>query len=115
MKKLITLFFFFATISIGRSQCNKCFELLNSDPKNPNICVLKIQFVFDKAQYRPEFQSEIDSLAILLNAYPNFVVEVGNHADSRGRAEYYGQNITQKRAQAVVDSLIVKGVPKERV
>lgn len=115
MKKSLTTFVFLLAISMGRTQCAQCFEFINSNPKSPNTCVLKIQFVFDKAQYRPEFRPEIDSLVILLNKYSNFVVEVGNHSDSRGSAEYYGQNPTQKRAQAVVDSLIAKGIPKERM
>lgn len=114
MKKLLTLFLFFATISFGRSQCDKCFELLNSDPKKPNTCVLKVQFVFDKAQYRPEFQPEIDSLAILLNTYRTFVIEVGNHRDSRGSDEY-SRDITLIRARAVVDSLVARGISKERL
>lgn len=114
MRSLLTTFLFLITISIGRTQCAKCFELINSNPKSPNTCVLELQFVFDKPQYLPEFQSEIDSLAALLNRFPNFIVEVGNHRDSRG-SDMYGSNITQRRAWAVVDSLIAKGVSKERV
>lgn len=49
-----------------------------------------------------------------LNDNPSIIIELGSHTDSRGTVEY-NYNLSQKRAQAVVDYLIEKGVPTERL
>ena len=45
---------------------------------------------------------------------PNIVIELGSHTDSRGTHEY-NDSLSYKRAKAVVDYLISKGIEPDRL
>lgn len=55
----------------------------------------------------------LDSMASFLNTNKQLQIEIGDHTDERGSAAY-SKNLTGKRAQAIVDYLISKGVDKNR-
>ncbi len=74
----------------------------------------EIQFVFDKCFPFQEFNDTIDVMVQILNENPTMVAEIGGHTDSRGTHEY-NMTLSQCRAQAIVDSLIARGIPKERL
>lgn len=74
----------------------------------------EIQFKFDSPVMFPEFVDSVDNIVKILNDNPTFVVEIGGHTDSRGNDEY-NQKLSQSRAQAVTDSLIARGIAKERL
>jgi peptidoglycan-associated lipoprotein len=74
----------------------------------------EIQFKFDKAEMFPEFVDSVENMVRILNDNPTMVVEIGGHTDSRGNDEY-NEALSQRRSQAVVDSLIARGIPKERL
>ncbi len=76
--------------------------------------VLKnIYYDFDKATLRPESTVELDRLVVILNENPTIKVEISSHTDTRGN-DAYNQNLSQKRAQSVVDYLTKKGIKKDR-
>jgi outer membrane protein OmpA-like peptidoglycan-associated protein len=94
---------------------------------NPAICLVKIPeipkdkmvlenvyFAFDKAVLLPVSFETLDKLVASLNAYPDVVLEIGGHTDDLG-SEEYNQQLSQRRAQAVVDYLISKGIAAERL
>lgn len=74
----------------------------------------EIQFVFDKAIMFPEFVDSVENMVIILKDNPTMIVEIGGHTDSRGNDDY-NEKLSQSRAQAVTDSLIARGIAKERV
>jgi len=74
----------------------------------------EIQFVFDKPIMFDQFVDSVDIMVQILNDNPTMVVEIGGHTDSRGNDEY-NQKLSLSRAQAVVDSLIARGIAKERL
>ncbi len=73
-----------------------------------------IHFEFDKAIIKPESFSILDSIANWILANPSMVVEIAGHTDNIGSAEY-NLKLSQRRAEAVRQYLINKGVPPERI
>lgn len=74
----------------------------------------EVQFIFDEAIMFPEFVDTIDIILQILTDNPTMVAEIGGHTDSRGSDEY-NRVLSQRRAQAIVDSLVAHGIPKERL
>lgn len=74
----------------------------------------EIQFEFDKPIMFKQFVDSVDIMVSILKDNPTMVVEIGGYTDSRGNDEY-NQKLSQSRAQAVTDSLIAHGIPKERI
>ena len=74
-----------------------------------------IFYDFDKATLRPESETALDNeLIAILNDNPNISIELASHTDVRGR-DAYNQDLSQRRAQSVVDYLISKGIAPDRV
>ncbi|MBN1417080.1 MAG: OmpA family protein [Bacteroidales bacterium] len=73
-----------------------------------------IFFDLDKADLRPESMVSLDRLVETLNDNPNIVIELGSHTDFRATDEY-NNDLSRRRAQAVVNYLIEKGIVRERL
>lgn len=68
-----------------------------------------IYFDFDKSNLKDEGKAELDKLATQLNASKEYDIVIGGHADSTG-PEAYNMKLSERRAQAVVKYLLMKGV-----
>ena len=73
-----------------------------------------IFYDFGKWDLRPESMVSLDKLVETLNDNPNVTIELMSHTDSRDTEEY-NLDLSQKRAQSVVDYLISKGIDRERL
>ncbi len=71
-------------------------------------------FDFDSAVLKPGAYSEIDRTAAVLNRYPQTTILVEGYTDSRG-SETYNQQLSERRAQAVRDALVNRGVDPRRL
>lgn len=71
-------------------------------------------FDFDSSTLKPGAYREIDRTANVLNRYPQTTIMVEGHTDSRG-AEAYNQQLSERRAQAVRDALVNRGVDARRL
>jgi peptidoglycan-associated lipoprotein len=77
--------------------------------------VLKgILYDLAKAELRDESKTILDSLTTTMNNNPTFVIEIASHTDSRADS-LYNQDLSQRRAQSVVDYLVSKGIDKDRL
>ena len=76
--------------------------------------LIDIFYDFDKATLRPESKKALDELIGLLNDNPNVTIELSAHTDRKGSDEY-NVNLSQRRAQSVVDYLINGGIEKDRL
>ena len=76
--------------------------------------VLKgVTFETGSTRLTAESETMLNDIASTLRKYNSMVVEVSGHTDNRG-AERFNQQLSTKRAKAVVDYLISKGVePKQ--
>jgi len=73
-----------------------------------------IYFGYDAFVIQPESFLFLDSMASFLNTNKQLQIEVGNHNDERGSTAY-SKDLTGKRAQAITDYLISKGIDKNRI
>ncbi len=73
-----------------------------------------VLFAFDKATLSPEAFRNVDKLADFLRKHPNRSVLIEGHTDSVGSDEY-NLDLSKKRADAVKNSLVTKGVGEDRI
>lgn len=75
-----------------------------------------VLFGFDKANIKDEGKVELDQLYSQLNniAATDGQIVVTGHTDRIGNAAY-NQKLSEKRAQSVVDYLVNKGIPSDRI
>ncbi|MDO4159216.1 MAG: OmpA family protein [Prevotellaceae bacterium] len=78
------------------------------------VLIDNIFFDFDKYVLRDESKTSLDELVKLLNENPNVTIELSAHCDYKGSAEY-NKTLSQRRAEAVVNYLIEKGIAKDRL
>lgn len=79
------------------------------------VILENIFYDFDKATLRPESEKALDNeLITILDDNPNISIELASHTDFRGR-DAYNQDLSQRRAQSVVDYLISRGIAPDRV
>ncbi|MCX2742841.1 OmpA family protein [Mangrovivirga sp. M17] len=73
-----------------------------------------IYFEFDKAKLTDNSYSELNKLERMMAENPGIRVEIGGHTDNIGPASY-NKDLSKKRAMAVVDYLIDKGIDPSRL
>jgi peptidoglycan-associated lipoprotein len=73
-----------------------------------------IFYDFAKWELRPESMVSLDNLVETLNDNPNITIELMSHTDSRDTPAF-NIELSQKRAQSVVDYLISKGIAPDRL
>ncbi|RSK45899.1 OmpA family protein [Hymenobacter perfusus] len=78
------------------------------------VVLNNIFFDFDKATLRKESTNELERLQKLLVETPALRLEISGHTDNVGKAEY-NKDLSQRRAKAVVDYLVAKGIDKGRL
>ncbi|MEX1314560.1 MAG: OmpA family protein [Desulfotignum sp.] len=71
-------------------------------------------FDYDKSTLLPGAYAELQRISDVLNKYPQTIIEVGGHTDTRG-SEEYNLRLSEQRAQAVKDELIRNGVMAQRI
>lgn len=73
-----------------------------------------IFYDFGKYDLRPESMVALDRLVEVLNDNPNITIELGSHTDIRDTEEFNFQ-LSQQRAQAVINYLISKDIATDRL
>ena len=73
-----------------------------------------IYFDFDKATFKTESYTELNKLEAMMSQNQNIVMEIGGHTDAVGTKEY-NKYLSLKRAQAVKDYLVKKGINTRRI
>jgi peptidoglycan-associated lipoprotein len=80
------------------------------DSKTKMMIVMKdIFYEFDKFSLTESSKRELDRYLDYFNQYPNMIIEIGAHTDSRGN-DVYNWKLSENRAKAVVDYFVSKGV-----
>jgi len=71
-------------------------------------------FDYDSATILPGGYTDIANLARVLNQYPQTMIRVEGHTDTKG-SEEYNQKLSERRAQAVATALVQQGVAQSRI
>jgi len=74
----------------------------------------EVLFDFDKYNIKPQYYQFLDKAAAVFERNPELKVEIEGHTDNIG-TKAYNQKLSLKRARAVMDYLVEKGVDKERL
>jgi peptidoglycan-associated lipoprotein len=73
-----------------------------------------ILYDLDKWDLRPVSKVALDGLVKTLNDNPTIVIKIMSHTDTRAD-DNYNEDLSQKRAQSVVDYLIESGIASDRL
>ena len=76
--------------------------------------VYGLHFDFDKAVLRPDTAQLVREIGIMLQANPNWVLQIAGHTDSVGGPQY-NQRLSAERARAVRQALIARGIAPDRL
>jgi outer membrane protein OmpA-like peptidoglycan-associated protein len=79
--------------------------------------VVKLDNIYydsDSWKLRKEAAKELDRLASILTKYPNMLIEISSHTDTRGNAQD-NLALSQKRITEVLDYLSKKGIARNRM
>jgi len=74
----------------------------------------KLYFAHDEATLQEASYPVLDEVVVALKDNKGFRVQVQGHSSSEGPEEH-NQTLSEARAQAVLDYLVARGIPKERI
>ncbi len=95
--------------------CKKIIAMsVKEKRKNVVFNIENILYDYNSAALRPESVVSLEKLRTVLNDNPNIVIELRSHTDSKG-SDSYNMDLSQKRAQSVVDWLITNGISSSRL
>jgi len=98
----------------GQDKSRDFMATIQLTPIDRPIELPNIFYDFGKWDLRPESMVSLDRLVETLNDNPNVTIELMSHTDSRDTEEF-NLDLSQKRAQSVVDYLIAKGIAADRL
>ena len=92
---------------------------LDCDPCPPNDlgCRLSLQpiyFDFDRYNIRPDAEIELAKILAAMREYPQLVIHIESHTDSRGN-DSYNEALSEKRAQSTLTWIVDKGIDRDRL
>ena len=83
-------------------------------PREP-VVLPDIQYGLSKWDLTTDYQDSLTDLYLVLLNNPNIVVEIRSHTDCRPYIGLTNDTLSQRRAQSVVDFLIMRGIEPERI
>jgi peptidoglycan-associated lipoprotein len=83
--------------------------------KGEAIRLNNIYYDYDDDKILPDAEGDLNYLANIMKNYPDVIIEVSSHTDSRGN-DAYNQKLSQRRAESAVKYLVEKdGIARERL
>jgi outer membrane protein OmpA-like peptidoglycan-associated protein len=98
----------------GFKDADGCADDLPAPVKSVVGVIQGVKFKGLTAQLVPSSLGGLDRIAEVLRENPDIKVEIAGHTDGRGR-EDTNRELSQKRAEAVREYLVSKGIARERV
>jgi outer membrane protein OmpA-like peptidoglycan-associated protein len=89
----------------------------DNTPDIGTTALLNVNFDFDKAVIKSTSMPAIDNMYALMRTYPRLTIELRGHTDSRNSTgdPDYNVKLSQRRADAVKEALVKRGVAPERI
>jgi len=78
------------------------------------IVLRNILYDYDKSFIRLDAEPDLEMLYGYLRSYPEMIIELGSHTDSKGR-DGYNESLSQRRAEAARQWLVAKGIQPNRI
>lgn len=102
------------TSTIGLEDSKEFRFQFKLSPTDEPIKVNNINYAFGSYEITEESKAALDSVVQLLNLNPTIKIELMAHTDFVG-SDQFNSELSQKRAQSVVDYLISKGINSARL
>lgn len=105
-----------ATVTTVGVEFSKDFEkdfIIQPIPEEP-IVLPEILYDLAKWDLKPQYQDSLQGLIQTLRDNPNLVIELASHTDTRDTEEH-NDILSQRRAQSVVNYLIMRGIDPARL
>lgn len=78
------------------------------------IVINPIYFDFDLWNIREDAEYELEDIVSVMNTYPELVIKIESHTDSRG-SKTYNRNLSDRRAKSTRDYIISRGIASNRI
>ncbi len=106
-------------VTVKGTQDKEVNVTISLDPIDKIIAADRIElnpiyFDFDKSNITSKAAFELDKLVQVMNKYPDMVIDVTSHTDSRG-SDSYNMRLSDRRAKTTVQYVISKGIDKSRI
>jgi len=89
-------------------------DLIVTEGGVQKIAINPIYFHFDKYNIREQAAAELDKVVYVLKKYPNIVINIESHTDSRG-SDTYNVELSTNRAKATYDYIVGKGINPSQI
>ena len=98
-------------------------EPIPAAPSEPEVEVLtifepirlnNIYYDLDDDQILPDAEGDLDFIYDLMTKYPDMVIELASHTDSRA-SDAYNEDLSQRRANSAKQYLLVRGIAEQRI
>jgi len=115
--KATSYFYHYEDMNLTADMAGDC---LNKDvplmklKEGASIVLRHIYYDVDKATLRPESERELDRLVQIMQDNPELIIEIAGHTDSDA-SEDYNLDLSQRRAEAVVNYLQAAGIAANRM
>lgn len=83
-------------------------RITTGDDLTKKLALKPIYFDFDGAAIRKRSEIELAKVIAVMKKYPDIVIEVRSHTDSRG-SDAYNRALSERRAKATVDYIVNEG------
>jgi outer membrane protein OmpA-like peptidoglycan-associated protein len=94
---------------------NETVVILLEKISDAPIVLRNIYYDFDKSNLRlNESFEDLEKLYTFVTDNPELTIQINSHTDARA-SHAYNEKLSQRRAQAVVDFLLARNIPKERL
>lgn len=103
----------FTTVGVEFSKDFEKDFMLQPIPAEP-IMLPEILYDLAKWDLKPQYEDSLQGLVQTLRDNPNLVIELASHTDFRDSDER-NDILSQRRAQSVVDYLIIRGIDPQRL
>ncbi|PIY31015.1 MAG: hypothetical protein COZ08_09685, partial [Bacteroidetes bacterium CG_4_10_14_3_um_filter_42_6] len=103
----------FTTVGVEFSKDFEKNFMLQPIPAEP-IMLPEILYDLAKWDLKPQYEDSLQGLVQTLRDNPNLVIELASHTDFRDSDER-NDILSQRRAQSVVDYLIIRGIDPQRL
>jgi len=100
----------------GPASNNGCPEPIITEEATKSIGAYAKSILFNtgKTSFKPGVTKDLDAIVAVMNEYAKATFAIGGHSDSTGRASSNAK-LSQKRADAVMNYLVSKGVDASRL
>ncbi|MEL1243261.1 OmpA family protein [Flavobacterium sp. DGU11] len=89
-------------------------ELVKIEDNVEKIDINPIYFDFDQYYVTPQGAAELDKVVYVMQHFPDIVIKIESHTDSRGKDDY-NMRLSDDRAKSTYSYIVAKGIDPKRI